>query len=374
MKNTFLPYFAFLVFITTTNCALLANNHKLKYDIIVAADGSGNYTKVQDAFNAVPENNPKRTIIFVKAGTYKEKLKLTANKKKVTLIGESYKNTILTYDDYAAIGRGTDNSCSVWIEADDFFAENITFENTIDSRLPQFKNGGQAVALMLTGDRGIFHKCKITGFQDTFFLKDNKRTYIKDCIIDGTTDFIFGAGIALFENCFIRNRKDSHITASNQSVGENKYGFVFKDCVIMKYAGESLSSASLGRPWGPGARVVFINSYEGSQIKSEGWSVWTNDPTKKAYGNWQTTYYAEYNCFGPGFNPTTRLPWTHQLNEMEAAEYTKEKILAANSTTALNLEGDWNPTIKSDHCHSILPTKNAGENTVESGFQKGFHN
>jgi pectinesterase len=372
MKNTFLPYFAFLIFLTTTNNSLFAINLKLKYDIIVAADGSGNYKKVQDAFNAVTENNPKRTVIFVKAGIYKEKLKLSSNKKNVTLIGESYENTVLTYDDNSSISGGTDKCCSVWIEADDFFAENITFENTIDSRLPQFKNGGQGVALMVTGDRGIFHKCKITGFQDTFFLKDNKRTYIKDCIIDGTTDFIFGSGIALFENCFIRNRKDSHITASNQIIGKNKYGFVFKDCVIMKYAGESVANATLGRPWGPGARVVVINSYEGSQIKSDGWSVWTTDATKKAFENWQTTYYAEYNCFGPGYKPSSRLHWTHQLSDSEALEYTKEKIFVANSTTALSLVGNWKPVIKNDRCHSILPTKNTDENTVESSFQKGF--
>lgn len=367
MKNPFLQFIVLLSFLTTNTSSLLAHD-KLKYDIIVAADGSGNYTKVQDAFNAVKDNNTKRTIIFIKAGTYKEKLKLDTNKKNVTLIGESYKNTILTYDDYSGIAKGTDKCYSVLIEADDFFAENITFENTIDHRLEQYKEGGQAVALMVTGDRGIFHKCKITGFQDTFFLKSNKRTYIKDCIIDGTTDFIFGAGIALFENCYIRSRKDSHITASNQDVEKNKYGFVFKDCVFIKYAGEDVSKTSLGRPWGVGARVVILNSYEGSQIKADGWAVWTKEETKKGFNNWQTTYFAEYNCYGPGFKPTDRLSWTHQLNDIEALTYTKEKIFAANTTTAVKLEGDWNPKIKKDSCHSILPTKNAEENTVEEFF------
>lgn len=337
--------------------SLFAQNSKSKYDIIVASDGSGTYTKVQEAFDAVPENSSKRTVIFVKPGVYKEKLKLVSSKKNVSLIGESYKNTVLTFDDYAEIAGGTSKSFSVLIQADDFMAENITFENTIDSQLPQYKKGGQAVALMVNGDRVIFHLCKITGFQDTFYLKSNTRTYIKDCIVEGTTDFIFGSGISLFENCFINSLKGSHITASNQEVGKNKYGFVFKDCVFMNYNGNKTVTTSLGRPWGAGARSVVINSFEGSHIAKEGWAIWSKDPGHKAFKNWETTYYAEYDCFGPGYNPTNRLAWTHQLTKKEASIYTKKEIFAADTTTALKLVGDWNPKIDDDSCYSILPTE-----------------
>lgn len=368
MKNPVLHFVLSLLFLTVGATSIFAKTKKTKYDMVVAADGSGDFTKIQEAFNAVKDDNSKRTIIFVKAGTYKEKLKLVASKKKVTLVGESYQNTIITFDDYGKIGNGTDKCYSFLVETDDFMAQNITIENTIDSRIEQYKDGGQAVALMVTGDRAIFHKCKITGFQDTFYLKSNKRTYIKDCIVDGTTDFIFGAGIALFENCFIRSRKDSHVTAANQVVDKSKYGFVFKDCVILKYAGEEVKSATLGRPWGEGARVVILNSYQGSQIKADGWAIWTKDETKKGFNNWKTTYFAEYNCFGPGFKPATRLPWTHQLTDKEALEYTKEKIFAASTTTAVKLEGDWNPRIKKDKTKSILPAKNVEETAIEVAF------
>lgn len=367
MKKSLLTFY-FLLFIFSS--PLFAQKNKNSYDIVVAADGSGNYTKVQDAFNAVPDNSLKRTVIFVKPGVYKEKLKLTAAKKNVSLIGESYKNTILTYDDYAEIAGGTSKSFSTLIEANDFFAENITFENTISSELPQYKKGGQAVALMVNGDRVIFHNCKMSGFQDTFYLKANKRTYIKDCIIDGTTDFIFGAGIAFFENCFIQCRKDSYITAANHEVGKSKYGFIFKDCVIMKYPNTAVSKVSLGRPWGAGANTVFINSYEESHIIPDGWSIWSKDPENKAYENWKSAYYAEYNCYGPGSKSDNRISWSHQLNKTEAADYSKEKIFAANTTTANNLEGDWNPIIEKDKCDSILPTKKA--KNADSNFEKGF--
>jgi pectinesterase len=366
MKKTFL----ILSFLLALSSTLFAQKGKTTYDIIVAKDGSGNFIKVQDAFDAVPDNNLKRTTIFVKAGIYKEKLKLVSTKKNVTLIGEFYKNTILTYNDYAEIAGGTSKSFSTLIEADDFYADNITFENTIDSNLPQYKKGGQAVALMVNGDRCIFHNCKISGFQDTFYLKANKRTYIKDCIIDGTTDFIFGSSIALFENCFIQSKRDSYITASNQDVAKNKYGFVFKDCVIMANPKGDATKVSLGRPWGTGANVVFINCFEESHIIPEGWSVWSKDPEHKAFNNWKTTFYAEYNCYGPGYKPNNRISWSHQLNETEASEYTKEKIFATTTTTANNLEGDWNPTIENDKCKIILPSKKA--KNADSVLKKGF--
>lgn len=366
MKKTFRIFLILLSLCTT----LFAQKSKPIYDIVVAKDGSGNFTKVQDAFDAVPDNNSKRTIIFIKAGIYKEKLKLVSGKKNVTLIGESYKNTILTYDDYAEIAGGTSKSFSTLIEADDLYAENITFENTIDSNLPQYKKGGQAVALMVNGDRNIFHNCKISGFQDTFYLKANKRTYIKDCIIDGTTDFIFGSAIALFENCFIKSKSDSYITASNQDIGKNKYGFVFKDCVIMADSKTDVTKVSLGRPWGAGANVVFINCFEESHIIPEGWSVWSTDPEHKAFNNWKTTFYAEYNCYGSGYQTNNRITWSHQLNETEASDYTKEKIFAANTTTASKFEDNWNPVIENDYCKFILPSKKAKD--ADSVFRKGF--
>jgi len=362
--------FPILLVVFTLGSTLFAQKGKTTYDIIVAKDGSGNFTKVQDAFDALPDNSSKRTIIFVKAGIYKEKLKLVSTKKNVLLIGQSYKNTILTYDDYAKIAGGTSKTFSTLIEADDFYAENITFQNTIDSNLPQYKKGGQAVALMVNGDRCIFHNCKISGFQDTFYLKANKRTYIKDCIIDGTTDFIFGSAIALFENCFIQSKTDSYITASNQDVGKNKYGFVFKNCVIMPYSKDAATKVSLGRPWGSGANVVFIHCYEESHVIPEGWSVWSKDPEHKAYTNWKTSFYAEYNCYGPGYNPKSRISWSYQLDNSEASEYTKEKIFAANTTTANKLEEDWKPIIENDPCKSILPLKKV--KTADSVFEKGF--
>jgi len=101
-------------------------------DLVVAADGSGDYETVQDAIDAVPKNKSTLTVIFIKPGTYREKLRVPSDKTNLKLMGESYENTILTYDDHA---KTTQDYASTRIYADDFFAENITFQNTIDSRM-----------------------------------------------------------------------------------------------------------------------------------------------------------------------------------------------------------------------------------------------
>ena len=48
-------------------------------DIIVDINGTGNFTSLQAAFNAVPPNSTKETIIYVKRGLYnQEKLIIPA--------------------------------------------------------------------------------------------------------------------------------------------------------------------------------------------------------------------------------------------------------------------------------------------------------
>ncbi len=162
------------------------------YDFMVAQDGSGDFTTVQEAINAVPDFRKNRTTIFIKNGVYKEKLILPASKTLVSFIGEEATKTILTYDDYAAkkniFGeeKGTTGSSSFFIFGDDFHARNITFENSAGPV-------GQAVAVRIDGDRVVFENCRFLGFQDTLYPHgEHSRQYYKDCYIEGTVDFIFG--------------------------------------------------------------------------------------------------------------------------------------------------------------------------------------
>ncbi len=294
----------------------------IKYDFVVDKNGSGNFTSVQEAFNAVPDYRAKVTTIFVKKGIYKEKLILASSKTNVLLIGEDAAQTILTYDDYAAKNNpfgepiGTTGSSSFFVFADDFTAQHLTFENSSGPV-------GQAVAVRIDGDRVKFMNCRFLGFQDTLYPHGEKsRQYYKDCYIEGTVDYIFGWSTAVFEDCTIFIKKNGlYITAASTLEG-NPYGFVFINCSITGDASDG--SVYLGRPWRPFAKTVFVNCFMDRLITPAGWHNWNKSDAEK------TTFYAEYKSSGLGAQPSHRVGWSHQLQDSEVTAYTVNKIF-----------GDW---------------------------------
>lgn len=289
-----------------------------KKRMVVAADGSGDYKTVQAAFNAVPLNNPGRIVIYIKNGVYREKLHLDSGKNFVELVGESRFGTILTYDDHpgkvSAKGDSinTRTSYSFQMNANDFIAQDITFRNDAGF------TAGQAVAVEARGDRVVFMNCRFIGNQDILFLNsENSRQYYKDCYIEGTTDFIFGAATAWFEGCHIHSKKNSHVTAAS-TPPSHPYGFIFNDCTL---TGDSaLHMVSLGRPWRPYAMVVYMHCYMGQQVKPEGWSNWNKTESYK------TARYSEYQNYGPGAATLGRVTWSRQLTGAEADKLTIKNI------------------------------------------------
>jgi pectinesterase len=288
------------------------------YDFVVAQDGSADFPTVQAAIDAVPHLRNKRTVIYIKKGIYKEKLLLPSTKTNVTFIGEEVNETILTYDDHANTKNrfgetiGTSGSSSFFIYGEGFEAKNITFENSAGPV-------GQAVAVRIDGDKVKFENCRFLGNQDTLYPHGNKsRQYYKNCYIEGTVDFIFGWSTAVFEDCEIFCKNGGYITAA--STEENtEFGFVFIHCKITGNAPPN--TYYLGRPWRNFAKTVFINCFLDNHIRPEGWHNWDKKDTE------QTAYYAEYNNNGPGFSPTKRVNWSHQLSAEEAGKYTLKNIL-----------------------------------------------
>lgn len=285
-------------------------------ELKVAKDGSGNYTTIQDAVMAIRDYSDVPVNIYVKAGVYKEKLVIPAQKTKIRLVGENKDNTIITYDDYS--GKGTINtytSHSVLVKGNEFVAENLTFENSAGPV-------GQAVALHVEADRVIIKNCKIIGNQDTLFPSaDTSRQYYLDCYIEGTTDFIFGAATVVFERCHIHSKKNSYITAAS-TTEHQAFGFVFFNCKLT--AAPEFKKVYLGRPWRPFAKTVFINTEMGDHILPQGWSPWNKNDNHKQ------SYYAEYGSFGPGYIAGQRVDWSHQLSKKELKKYTLKNIFSGS--------------------------------------------
>jgi pectinesterase len=305
-----------------------------QYDIIVAKDGTGNFKTVQEAFNSIPDNNKVHKTILIRRGIYYEKVTLAKGKNNLTIIGEDRDGTILTYNDFKGkVVNGdtinTPTTQSVAIDADDIELINITFRNT--TGIIGFYS--QAVAIRVNGDRIFFSNCCFIGCQDTYFTAGGGRIYHKNCYIEGTTDFIFGNSIAVFDSCIIKSKKNSHITAAGTD-SLYKFGYIFRNCTLI--ADDTIKGSSLGRPWRPNAKVVYLNCKEGKHIRPEGWSVWNKN------NNHLNSFFAEYKCSGEGYNPATRLTWTHQLTEQQAAEYTIENIFSKTSGYPA-FSNDWIP-------------------------------
>ncbi len=305
---------------------------------VVAQDGSGDYTTVQAAFNDVPDFYTGTWYIFVRAGVYYEKLLLDRNKTNVVLKGENAETTILTYDDYAGkagVG-GTSNCYSTAIDADDFSAHDITFQNTI-------KNDGtfadqQGVALRVNGDRQSYYNCRLLGYQDTYYAwggRGTGRTYMKNCYIEGSVDFIFGRNIVLLDQCEIHiNRQGGALTASSTEAAA-KFGLVFMDCKItadsVGFNGIPITSFILGRPWQGAPQCVFIRCEEPASVSPDGWGPMSAQPK----------LFAEYQCYGPGSDYSKRIYGGRQLTDDEAAQYTIANIFAKTSWPEFGW--DWLP-------------------------------
>jgi pectinesterase len=283
--------------------------------LTVAPDGSGDYRTIQEAVLAVRDFMQVPATIFIKNGTYHEKLVVPAQKTNISLVGESREGVVISYGDYSgdAAKHSTFTSATVRVQGNDFTAENITFENSAGPV-------GQAVALHVEGDRATFRNCRMLGHQDTLFLAlENSRQYYQDCYIEGTTDFIFGASTAVFEHCTIFSKRDSYITAAS-TTPRQQFGLVFLNCQLT--AAPEVRKVYLGRPWRPNARTVFLNTGMGAHIAGAGWDNWRNPDNEK------TAYYAEFSSTGPGANTPARVTWSHQLTAKEARQYTLKAIFA----------------------------------------------
>lgn len=311
----------------------LAVNAANKYDnpdtLFVARDGTAEFRNIGDAIEVCRAFMEYHKVIFVKKGTYKEKLIVPSWLTNIEICGEDRDNTIITYDDHANVfipgtdrKMGTFRTYTVRVDGNDITFRNITIENNA-ARL------GQAVALHTQGDRLTFVNCRILGNQDTVYTGGiNTRLYFKDCHIEGTTDFIFGPSTAWFENCTILSRTDSYITAA--STPQNvEYGYVFNRCKIV--AAEGVSKVYLGRPWRPYAHTLFMNCQLGKHILPVGWHNWSNTQ------NETTARYCEYNNHGEGAATKERAAWTRQLTRKEAAKVTLENVFRQN--------GGWIPNV-----------------------------
>lgn len=304
---------------------LQASAAEYKRTIYVNQNGTGDFTTIAEALEAVRAYMDYDVTIHIANGVYKEKLIIPSWLRNVNFIGENADSTIITYDHHANIDKmGTFRTYTVRVDACDVLFENLTIENDA----PQL---GQAVALHTEGDKIRFINCRFLGNQDTIFTGgDRARLYFDHCYIEGTTDFIFGPATAYFKDCEIFSKRDSYITAAS-TPGDVRFGYIFDNCKLT--AADGVTKVYLGRPWRPYAHTVFINCDMGSHIRPEGWHNWNNTDNER------TARYGEYGSRGPGAAQDGRVKWAMKVSDSDAAACLDPSEVFAQAT-------GWNPVAK----------------------------
>jgi polygalacturonase len=309
--------------------------------LYVAADGTGDFYSIQRALDAAPKTG---ALVLVAPGVYHEVLTVDKPNIRIRSANNDAAKTVVVMDRSAGTSGGTLHSATVNVTADNFFVENITFENDFNTTHPQLPAGSQALALLVTGDRAVFHNVRLLGNQDTVYAGSRNcspdgencipaRQYFSDCYIAGNVDFLFGDGKAVFDRCEIHSTAHAggYITAQSKHYPSEDSGFVINRCKLTADPGVT-KPVFLGRPWRPYATVVYLNTEMGEQIDPAGWREWHPGETHSI----ETVFYAEYGSTGPGAHPGEREPHTHFLTAEQARQYEPSVFLRDSD--------NWNPT------------------------------
>jgi pectinesterase len=310
----------------------------------VAADGSGDFTSIQAAVDAVPAGTTERVVITVAPGVYAGQVIIPVDKPYIELRGRCAdpRRVVITDDRANGTPRpgggtwGTSGSASVTVDGAGFVARNLTFANGFDEAAHPEITSPQAVAVLTRADRLVFDNVRFLANQDTLYLNTpaagtTSRISLRGCYVEGDVDFIFGRGTAVLERCHVHSlsrgstSNNGYVTAPSTDI-THPYGLLFVACLFTSDAPPA--SVFLGRPWHPSqdpnaiGQTIIRNSVLGAHIGPSPWSDFGTWP-------WRDARFAEYRNRGPGALVTADRP------QLSAAA-------AAGATPAAHL-GDWYP-------------------------------
>ncbi|BBH06602.1 Plant invertase/pectin methylesterase inhibitor superfamily, partial [Prunus dulcis] len=250
--------------------------------VTVSQNGTGNFSTINDAIAAAPNNSASTNgyfLIYVTAGVYEEYVSIAKNKRYLMMVGDGINQTILTGNRSVVDGWTTFNSATFAVTAPGFVAVNMTFRNTAGA----IKH--QAVAVRNGADLSTFYSCSFEAYQDTLYTHSLRQFY-RECDIYGTVDFIFGNAAVVFQNCNLYPRlpmsgQFNAITAQGRTDPNQNTGTSIHNCTIR--AADDLASSNsstktyLGRPWKEYSRTVYMQSYIDSAVDPAGWRAWDGE-------------------------------------------------------------------------------------------------
>lgn len=327
------------------------------YNAVIDINGTGDYNSIQAAIDAAPSGRTSPWKIFIKNGRYDGLVRIPENKSFIYLIGQDKEKVVITFsincghpDNPKDTGKAfskvhfNQRDCAVMVvEAPDFYAENISFENAYGV---EFQSGPQALALKTNNDRMAFFNCRFRSFQDTWMTSTKEiddRTYADSCWIEGAVDYFYGAGDAYVENTTFYNVRSGSVIVAPAHEEGTKFGYVFEHCIIDGNNAAADGRSKLGRPWHNLPVAVYLNSTMKIPLDPAGWT--DMGPAAKLF--------AEYNsrdAEGTLIDLSKRRTWYQQraseggrrveglqavLSHKEAAKYTYKNVIR-------QVDG-WNP-------------------------------
>ncbi|XP_047325276.1 pectinesterase-like [Impatiens glandulifera] len=299
----------------------IASANETKADLVVAKDGSGNFTTVGAAVAAAPNSSTIRFVIYIKAGAYFENVEVDKKKTMIMFVGDGIGKTLIKGNRSVVDGWTTFRSATVAVVGNGFVAKGITFENYAGP------SKHQAVALRSGSDFSAFYQCSFVAYQDTLYVHSLRQFY-RDCDIYGTVDFIFGNAAVVFQNSnlYARRPNDNQkniFTAQGREDPNQNTGISILNCKIAAGSDlipvQSTFKSYLGRPWKLYSHTAVLLSNIGDLIEPAGWLEWSGDFALN------TLVYREYKNRGVGSNTTSRVKWDGFkviTNVSEANQYT----------------------------------------------------
>ena len=313
---------------------------------IIAKDGSGDFTSIQQAIDAIPGGSRAPTILLVRMDEYQERV--VVDKDNVRIIGEARDRTVVTATgcaldkDENGQDRGTFLSATFTITGHNVEVENLTIRNDAGDG----RQVGQAVAVYAAGDRGVWRNVRMIAHQDTLFCGPlmpkvvdfiaprqgraevvasvgdstltHSRQYFEDCYIQGDVDFIFGPYRCWFERCTLfMNARGGYYTAANTPEGQ-PFGLVFHRCRLTGECEEG--QAYLGRPWRKFCRTLFLECEMDEHVAPLGFIDW--DDVRLI-----TDRCGEFATSGARADQEPRHPKQKRLTERDAACVTLAEVV-----------------------------------------------
>jgi pectinesterase len=300
-----------------------------KADIIVALDGTGDFTSIQEAINSIPANNSSLKIILIRNGSYEEKIRL--NTDFIALVGENRDSTrIYYYEPYVWDSVYVDGQAVINIHANDITLANLTAENT------QPEVGIHAFTVYGTDNtRTIIINCNIlSNGGDTVSLWNGETGmyYHNTCFFKGAVDFLCPRGWCYAENIeFYCTRSTTPLWHDGSKNRDQK--FVVKNSTL-----DGATTFTLGRNHWDGA-FYLINLIFSEKMRDE---PFTRPESSEAPYKWGRRYYF-HNCIRPAGN----YDWFK--NNMITAEGSPNP---EDVTPAWTFAGQWDPE---ESLPSVLP-------------------